>query len=215
MSLSLPFRLLSYALVTTLGLITASNLLVDILKPPGGLVFNNRSPYAKIDQACLSYTFSFERSDLNVNCALARSMLALSTVDPGAHNLNEQAHATVIKTLASSPHESRVWLALALLQSQANEPNGDALKMSYLTAPNTAELIPMRLASAVANNALSDPDLRTLAAGDMRLILTHRREMIGAIVDAYKQASKTGKAFIEEKTRTLDPKFLESLQPSN
>jgi hypothetical protein len=59
---------------------------------------------------------------------------------------------------------------------------------------------------------MADEDLQELAAGDIRLILTARRDIQGAIVGAYRQASSIGKKFIEEKTNVLDPQFSSSLR---
>jgi hypothetical protein len=184
------------------------------VKPRPPVVFDNHDSYAKTDQACFSSAIGFYRTDLNVNCALARSMRALNTAGPGQRELNAQAQATVVAALTSAPHESTLWLALALLQSQVKQSNSGALKMSYLAAPNAVELIPMRLPNVVSRDALADPDLRWLAAGDIRLILTHRLDMATVIADAYMQASPEGRAFIEDRTGRLDPKFLNSLKSS-
>jgi hypothetical protein len=57
-----------------------------------------------------------------------------------------------------------MWLTLALLRAHGNL--GDAmivepLKMSYLTGPNQAELIPPRLYLVSSINAISDPISRS------------------------------------------------------
>jgi hypothetical protein len=212
---SLQFQIFAWITVVTLGLITAANLTVDALKFSASFFLDKSSlsPLASnVDQACLASATNFDRTDVQVDCALARSMQALDASDPNQHELNEQAQAVVIRTLSDAPHESRLWLALALLRSRINQPNGDALKMSYLTGPLSLDLIPRRLASAVSRDALADDDLRELTAGDIRLILTARRDIVGAIVAAYRQASSIGKEFIEEKTGVLDPQFSSSLR---
>ena len=214
MNAHLLFRLFTYAVTTALGLIVATNLFVDAVKPRLPVVFNSHDSYAKTGQACFSSVIGFYRTDLKINCALARSMQALNTAGASQPELNKQAQATVVAALTSAPHESRLWLALALLQSELNQPNNNALKMSYLTAPNDAELITMRLPNVVSKDAVADPDLRSQAAGDVRLILTNRPDMTEVIVSAYKQASLVGKAFIEDRTGILDPKFLDSLRGS-
>jgi hypothetical protein len=212
---SLQFQIFAWITVVTLGLITAANLTVDALKFSASIVLDKPglSPLAaNVDQACLASTINFDRTEVQVDCALARSMQALDASDPNQHELNEQAQAVVIRTLSNAPHESRLWLALALLRSRLNQPHGDALKMSYLTGPLSLDLIPRRLASAVSSDAMADEDLQELAAGDIRLILTARRDIQGAIVGAYRQASSIGKKFIEEKTNVLDPQFSSSLR---
>jgi hypothetical protein len=211
----LQFQIFAWIAVVSLGLITAANLTIDALKFGASILLDKPglSPLAaNVDQVCLASAINFDRTEVQVDCALARSMQALDASDPKQHELNEQAQAIVIRTLSNAPHESRLWLALALLRSGVNQPHGDALKMSYLTGPLSLDLIPRRLASAVSSDALVDEDLRELTAGDIRLILTARRDIQGAIVGAYLQASSIGKKFIEEKTSVLDPQFSSSLR---
>jgi hypothetical protein len=210
----LQFRIVAWISVVTLGLITAANLTLDVLKASSSVSHNKLvSPSeASVDQACLASVINFDRKDARVECAMARSIQALSAPGPNRPPLNEQAQATVILALSRAPHESRLWLALALLRSQVNQPNVDALKMSYLTGPFSLQLIPPRLASAASGDALADEDLRVLAAADIRVILTVRKDLKGAIVDAYRKASSIGKTFIEEKASVLDPQFTSSLR---
>jgi hypothetical protein len=212
---SRQFQIFAWITVVPLGLITAANLTVDALKPSPSIFPDKTglsSLAANVDQVCLASAINFDRTNAQVDCALARSMQALGASGPNQHGLNEQAQAVLIRTLSNAPHDSRLWLALALLRSRINQPNGDALKMSYLTGPLSLDLVPVRLASAVSSDALADEDLRDLTAGDIRLILTARRDIAGAIVGAYRQASSIGKEFIEEKTSVLDPQFASSLR---
>src|SRR6201993_5463673 len=56
-----------------------------------------------------------------------------------------EAQQAVKNALKVGPHESRMWLALALLQARNNDADpliAESLKMSYLTGPNRADLIP-------------------------------------------------------------------------
>jgi hypothetical protein len=212
---SLQFQIFAWITVVTLGLISAANLTIDALKFSASVLPDKpglSTLAANVDRACLASAINFDRTEVQVDCALARSMQVLGASDPKQHELNEQAQAVVIRTLSNAPHESRLWLALALLRSRLSQPHGDALKMSYLTGRLSFDLIPRRLASAVSGDALIDEDLRELAAGDIRLILTARRDIQGAIVGAYRQAGSIGKKFIEEKTSVLDPQFSSSLR---
>jgi len=73
-------------------------------------------------------------------------------------------------------------------------------------------LIPARLAIVSASAAIGDDELKSLARGDIRLILTRRPDLKPAITDAYRRGSADGKAFIDEVVRSLDPGFAASLR---
>ena len=75
----------------------------------------------------------------------------------------------------------------------------EALKMSYFVAPNEMKLMPVRLDTATRSDALSDPDLKELARGDVRLMLTRQIDLKGAVVSAYRRASGLGKAFCRKR----------------
>ena len=49
--------------------------------------------------------------------------------------------------------------------------------MSYYTGLNELNLIPLRQFTATHSNALSDHDLQQLVQRDIRMILTHWREL--------------------------------------
>jgi hypothetical protein len=84
--------------------------------------------------------------------------------------------------------------------------------MTYLTAPNEAELMPVRLNAATRFDALVDPDLRELVQGDVRLMLTRQPDQKAAVVSAYRSASKRGKAFLEDAIQMIAPTFLTTLR---
>jgi hypothetical protein len=73
-------------------------------------------------------------------------------------------------------------------------------------------LIPARLAILSAATAIADVELKNLARGDIRLILTRRSDLKAAITNAYRRGSVDGKAYIAEVVRSLDPSFAASLQ---
>ena len=83
--------------------------------------------------------------------------------------------------------------------------------MSYLTSPADVNLIPTRLAILSTAAAISDDDLKNLARGDIRLILTRRPDLKPAITKAYRHGSPAGKAFIDEVVqrmiRPLRPRY--------
>ena len=82
-----------------------------------------------------------------------------------------------------------MWLLMAMLQSQgqARKSNAEALQMSYLTSPADVNLIPTRLAIVSTSGPISDDELKNLARGDIRLILTRRPDLKPAISSAYRR----------------------------
>jgi hypothetical protein len=206
------FHFFSYATVLALGLLTAAGLVADILRPRQLLVVDDHIPFAKADQACLSAIFGPVRTELRTICALARSMQALASKNSDGNRSNDEAQQIVRETLAYAPLDSKLWLALALLQLQVRQPNSGAVKMSYLSGANADDIAPMRLKAVVSSDVLADPDLRALAAGDIRIILIHRPDTAHLIVEAYKQANGAGKTFIEDRVGVFDAALLASLR---
>ena len=78
--------------------------------------------------------------------------------------------------------------------------------------PGRAELIPTRLDTATLSTALNDAELRELARGDVRAILSQFPDQRQALVDDYIRGSSIGKTFLEESARMFDPKFADSLR---
>jgi hypothetical protein len=129
--------------------------------------------------------------------------------------LNERAQIAVRAALSLTPYDSQIWLILALLQSQIDPRNAriiESLKMSYFTAPNDIDLMPVRLDAATLFGAITDADLMELVRGDIRLILTRRPDLRVAISNAYRRASAEGKAFLESAVNSIDPKFAATLR---
>ncbi len=118
------------------------------------------------------------------------------------------------RVLAFAPYDAGLWLSLALLEMQ-RDPNSpatvEALRMSYLTAPNDARLMAARLDVATRSEALVDPDLQEFALGDVRIMLTRSPGQKEAVVAAYRRASSRGRAFLDEAARSIDSAFLPTL----
>jgi hypothetical protein len=155
------------------------------------------------------------RSDLKADYAVALAGRALKSEYAPGGQANDAAQNAVRDALKIGPHDSRMWLVLALLQAQSNPGDSliaESLKMSYLTGPNRAELIPTRLDAVTSHQSLNDTDLKELARGDVRIILTQLPDERQALVNDYLRGSSVGKAFLEESTRTFDPKFADSLR---
>jgi hypothetical protein len=159
------------------------------------------------------------RSDLESNNAL---ISALQTIQSGKErptaetpSRNDRARARVKNDLSIAPYDPELWLALALLQAQRDPRDPslvEALKMAYFVAPNEQKLMPVRLDTATLFDALSDPDLKELVRGDVRLMVTRQPGLRTAVVTAYRRASSLGKAFLEEAVQSIDPSFLPALR---
>jgi hypothetical protein len=84
--------------------------------------------------------------------------------------------------------------------------------MSYLTGPNQADLIPLRLQTVTSSNSLDDSDLAELARSDVRTMLTQLPQQRPMLLDDYARASGVGKKFLEESVRAVDPAFVVTLR---
>jgi hypothetical protein len=119
------------------------------------------------------------------------------------------------RALEFSPGDSRVWLLLASMDSNAGaaeEMSIAPLKMSYYTGPNEVELIPLRLLVSVRSRAMADDELQQLVYSQIRSIVTRRASLKPAIDAAYRAASPIGKQFIEQTLGELDPALLVSIR---
>jgi hypothetical protein len=158
------------------------------------------------------------RPDLEANYASTVALMALrpdnaalSAAD-AQRNLNSQEE--VVRVLKAAPHHSELWLLLALLQIQHKSGGRqiiEALKMSYFTAPNDVQLMPLRLYTAARADALSDPDLKELARGDVRLMLTRQPDLKSSVLFAYRHGSSLGKVFLEDTVQSIAPEFVSVL----
>jgi hypothetical protein len=148
------------------------------------------------------------RSDLKSEYALAQ---AAQTLDSNGKNDVSEVDRQLKEALVLAPHDSRMWLALAMLEARAKAAPrliAEALRMSYLTGQNRAELIPKRLLSVTSDNSLSDPELGELARGDVRAILTRLQDQRALLASTYASASVIGKAFLQDSVTAIDPTSL-------
>jgi hypothetical protein len=157
------------------------------------------------------------RSDLASNHALMVALQALQSYKTASvtEQTAQKAQFTVKQALSTAPYDSELWLALALLQAQRDPRDRtfvEELKMSYFTAPNDPRLMPVRLDTATLFDALSDPDLKELVSGDLRLMLTRKADLKSAVASAYQRASGLGKTFLEEAVQSIDPAFIPVLK---
>jgi hypothetical protein len=164
-------------------------------------------------------TLSPFRADLESNHAFIVGMQTFQTGQqrPAADQpaRNDEARARIKSALSIAPYDAELWLVLALLQAQRDPRDPaltEALKMAYFTAPNDARLMPLRLDTATLSNALADADVKELARGDVRLMITRQPGLRNAVVAAYRRASGLGKSFLEEAVQSIDPAFLQTLR---
>jgi hypothetical protein len=164
-------------------------------------------------------TVSPFRADLESNHAWIVGMQTFqagrvrSTAEQPARNA--EARARIKQALSIAPYDAELWLVLALLRAQHDPRDpalAEALKIAYFTAPNDARLMPVRLDTATSFNALADPDIKELARGDVRLMVTRQPALRSAVVSAYRRASSLGKSFLEETVQAVDPSFLPALR---
>jgi hypothetical protein len=210
------FRSLALVIVLAVGGISISNLIAEFLHPVGP-PFPLSSPISadRISTTDLAASIAPFRSDLKSDRAVVFASAVLAPQRAAQSVSGEAAQDAVKSALRIGPHDSRMWLVLALLQAEANPADprlAESLKMSYLTGPNRAELIPVRLQTVTSGQALSDPDLSELARSDVRAILTHFPEQRQALVSDYGRASQVGKRFLEESAGAIDPKFVDALR---
>jgi hypothetical protein len=215
------FRIATLLMALMLGWFAIATIFAETLTPKGQYFLQNP---ALGDATSYGWLVDFAaaaaplRGDLLADIAMARAAPALRSDNAQASSeivtARERALATARQSLLLSPHSSRMWLLTAMLQNRAQTRDSvaEALKMSYLTAPANVNLIPTRLAAVSASPAISDVELRSLARGDFRLILTRRPDLKPAIANAYRRGSGDGKAYIDEEVRLLDPGFAASLR---
>ena len=138
--------------------------------------------------------------------------------------VNEQKTALPVpsnaltRALHSSPLRGDIWLMLAAA-SKHNSPQSSTaamLKMSYYTAPNDLDLVPLRVSVALATDAVvREPELRDLIKRDVSLVVTHRPALRPALASAYRSASTDGKTYLEGLISEQDPTYLDQVRARN
>jgi hypothetical protein len=114
--------------------------------------------------------------------------------------------------LRYSPLRGDNWLMLAAISKQQKSAGYNAaalLKMSYYTAPNDMDLIPLRLSVALGTDAvIREPELRDLVRRDLKVAIVRQPAFRPAVVAAYQSASADGKSFVENLISDYDPSYL-------
>ncbi|WP_275173782.1 hypothetical protein [Bradyrhizobium sp. CSS354] len=120
------------------------------------------------------------------------------------------------RALRSSPLRGDIWLMLAAASKQNSIQTAAMLKMSYYTAPNDLDLLPLRLSVALATDAVvRELEFRDLIKRDVSLVVTRRPAIRPALVAAYRSASAEGKIYLEKLISELDPTYLDSMRARN
>lgn len=124
---------------------------------------------------------------------------------------------TLARILRSSPLRGDIWLMLAAATKQDSQSGTAAmLRMSYYTAPNDLDLLPLRLSVALAADAVvREPEFRDLIKRDVTLIVTHRPTLRPTFVSAYRSASADGRKYLEDLIVEQDPVYLDQVRARN
>jgi len=208
------FRLVSLLLVAVAGSVGLANLTAEFLRD-GAIVFPAMPEQAATEDQLASAKRASQtapfRSDLKSDYALAQAGQAIKY--DGQQGPSDLAKSAVKSALHIGPHDAKLWLVLALLQIRSRDVLvPESMKMSYLTGPGRGELIPPRLSILTASDALRDADLNDLARSDVRAILTQLSDQRPMIAKDFGRASETGKAFLEQATRMIDPAAADALR---
>jgi len=212
------FRLFALPVIAFVAAVSILNLTAEFLRPAPMALPARTSPAPTADQissAGRAAAVAPFRSDLKADYAIALAGQTLKSEYAARAQGEDTAQKAVKNELRLGPHDSRMWLVLGLLQERANLGDpliAESLKMSYLTGPSRADLIPARLDAVTLSDSLSDTDLSELAQGDVRAILTQLPDQRQALVSDYVRASSIGKKFLEDSARMYDSKFADSLR---
>jgi hypothetical protein len=124
------------------------------------------------------------------------------------------ASSSLVRSLRSSPLHGDIWLMLAASKQNSSQSSTAAmLKMSYYTAPNDLDLLPLRLSVALATDAVvRELEFRDLIKRDVSLVVTRGSAIRPALVTAYRSASTEGKIYLESLISELDPTYLDNMR---
>lgn len=159
--------------------------------------------------------FGLVRGDLWAESALSFVNLSptgfSSTVDLSRSEIVENVRTKATQALRYSPHDARIWLVLATLDSQSSARDSRvaaSLRMSYYTGANEIELIPLRLLVLARSDALTNDDLKQLVYHDIRNVITRAPQLKYTIITAYREASPVGRQLLNQILAELDPTLL-------
>jgi hypothetical protein len=163
--------------------------------------------------AALAAHIAVIRGDFWFDDALLSSLQSSEAKDAQAATMDD-ARTAVIRSARLSPHNSRAWLLLALIDSklgQNAQQQSEALKMSYYTGPDDKALVPWRIGLAVQSPALGDPDFLSLVSSEL-LVAMREPALRPVVAAAYGHASADGKRLLESSVGPLDPDLLANMK---
>jgi hypothetical protein len=215
------FRVTVFAFACLLGGLAAWILVPEFLRP-AAVEFptdaqSATSIYAHRDEATRAARIGLIRGDLWAQAAFAYGDLLWnqdkhsSDTDAVAY---ERARALTELAVTYAPHDSRIWLLLAAIDSRfdwLNDRASAALKMSYYTGSNAIDLVPARLLLSMQTRALQDSDFQELVRHDIHIAAIRKSELMPAIIAAYNNAPLSGQQFIEKTLGEFDPSMLASI----
>jgi len=176
------------------------------------------SPYQRA--ASRAARFGLVRGDLWAESALSFVNLSPTgfsgRIDLSRSETVEKVRTNAEQALRYSPHDARIWLVLATLDSQFNPRDSRVaalLRMSYYTGANEIELTPLRLLVLARSDALTNDDLKQLVYRDIRNVITRAPQLKYTIITAYREASPVGRGLLNQILAELDPTLLSSTPP--
>jgi hypothetical protein len=211
-------RVALFGLACVLGGLAAWILAAEALRPTT-IVFATDgqsavSNYAQRDAAITAARVGLVRGDLWSEAAFAYGGMLWNQgkTTPNADMPPfDQTQELTERAITYAPHDSRLWLLLAVNYFRfdwLNERAAGSLRMSYYTGSSLMTVVPQRLVLAVQSRALQDEDFQELVRHDIRNAVTHKLELMSALVTAYNNAPPSGRQFIEKALAEFDPSAL-------
>jgi hypothetical protein len=167
-------------------------------------------------RAKIAATIGLVRGDLWAEDALIQSGFDTSSgnlVLTGATSETSAARAAADRALSSAPLQAQMWLLLAASASSSGTDNvgAAALDMAYLTAPQSAALIPSRLLIAARSSALADQSVQDFVRMDADYIFTKAPALKSAFVAAYSASLPENRPFLEQVAKASGQSILPTL----
>lgn len=160
--------------------------------------------------------FAVLRGDLWTDFALATGAPLFDSGSTASKETIAESREIAEKAARLAPYDARAWLLLSDINYRFGTDKNIAasqLKMSFYTAPNERQLLPLRLLLA-SRAAQLDDEIQNLIEHDIHLV-SGQADLKTALSAAYSTASPTGRDFIEKKLAVIDPQFLAELRRSS
>jgi len=148
------------------------------------------------------------RGDLWAESALAYSSQLWNAKADLRPEITKAVQTDLENAVRYSPHRGDIWLMFAGMAARYKWKDykpSSLLKMSYYTAPNEAELIPLRLMISL-REWTDDPELQDLILHEIRVVLTRLPNLRSSLSAAHQAASPEGKAAVERQLMSITGK---------